>query len=179
MATHEPVGSLAEEAAKLFAALQGWASDRTAGTADRTAGTADRTAGTADRDRGAADGATSAAEDATTSRAASAAGSAAGGSAAGGDRAEGATGGDRAQGADSARYADEHAAGQHLSVECRYCPLCSVARFARAASPEVRDHLTSAALSMTLAVKGLLEGLDRDRPEPRREPVEKIDLMED
>ena len=76
MTTHEPVGSLAEEAAKLFAALQGWASDRTAGSA---------------------------------------------------------TSGDRAEGADSARYADEHAAGQHLSVECRYCPLCSVARFARAA----------------------------------------------
>jgi hypothetical protein len=140
--THEPVGSLAEEAAKLFAALQGWASDRTAGTT----------------------------EDPTTSRADSAAGSAA---------SDSATGGDRAESADSARYADEHAAGQHLSVECRYCPLCSVARFARAASPEVRDHLTSAALSMTLAVKGLLEGLDRDRPEPRREPVEKIDLMED
>lgn len=158
MTTHEPVGSLAEEAAKLFAALQGWASDRTAGSADRDKGDGDGATSGADRDTRAAGGATS------------------GGSATAGDSA---TGADRAEGADSARYADEHAAGQHLSVECRYCPLCSVARFARAASPEVRDHLTSAALSMTLAVKGLLEGLDRDRPEPRREPVEKIDLMED
>jgi hypothetical protein len=165
VATHEPVGSLAEEAAKLFSALQGWAADhRAASDGASGAATSARASGSsadAARDHAAGDGA---------------AGDDAAGDGAAGDGAAG----DGAAGDEAARYADEHAAGQHLSVECRYCPLCNVARFARAASPEVREHLTSAALSMTLAVKGLLEGIDRgDRPESRREPVEKIDLLED
>jgi hypothetical protein len=123
VATDQPVGTLAEEAAKLFSALQGWAVEH-----------------------------------------------------------RGSEGSDRSSGSgpdSSAEYVGQHEAGQHLSVECRYCPLCTLARFARAASPEVREHLTSAALSMTLAVKGLLEGVERQRPEPRRDPVEKIDLVED
>jgi hypothetical protein len=111
VAADQPVGTLAEEAAKLFSALQGWAAEHGA--------------------------------------------------------------------PDDGVYVEDHEAGQHISAECRYCPLCNLARFARAASPEVREHLTSAALSMTLAVKGLLEGVERQRPERRRDPVEKIDLMED
>jgi hypothetical protein len=114
VAADQPVGTLAEEAAKLFSVLQGWANEH----------------------RG-------------------------------------------PDGSDDEAYVDDHEAGQHLSAECRYCPLCNLARFARAASPEVREHLTSAALSMTLAVKGLLEGVERQRPESRHDPVEKIDLMED
>jgi hypothetical protein len=128
VATDQPVGTLAEEAAKLFSALQGWAAEHRG------------------PDHGEPDDS------------------------------------DRPNGSDSdgsAAYVDAHESGQHLSAECRYCPLCNLARFARAASPEVREHLTSAALSMTLAVKGLLEGVDRQRPEPRHDAVEKIDLMED
>ena len=173
MATHEPVGSLAEEAAKLFSALQGWAADHRAAS-DGASGAAEATSD----DRSEA-GATSEAGGTSDSASESSAGAARDGAARDGAARDGAAR-DGAARDGAARYADEHAAGQHLSAECRYCPLCSVARFARAASPEVREHLTSAALSMTLAVKGLLEGLDRgDRQQSRREPVEKIDLLED
>ncbi len=134
MVTHEPVGSLAEEAAKLVAALQGWASDhRGAPTDDAEPAAPDQSP----EDAGGADGA-------------------------------------RAAG-----YVAQHESGQHGSAECRYCPLCNLARFAKAASPEVRDHLSNAALSMALAIKGLLEGVDQHRADRRDEPVEKIDLVED
>ena len=76
------------------------------------------------------------------------------------------------------RHDVHDAADPPLSAECRFCPLCQLARLAKATSPEVRDHLTSAALSLTLAVKALLEGTTPDRAE-RPGPVEKIDLTED
>ena len=124
MAEQEPVGSLAEEAAKLFAAVQGWAASK------------DLAGGAAAADEAADD--------------------------ADGD----APGQQHVHGADS------------LTGECRYCPICQVVRYTRATSPEVRDHLASAAVSMTLAIRGLLENVERERSS-RSEPVEKIDLMED
>jgi len=102
----DPVGSLAEEAAKLIAAVQGWTHEM--------------------RDR------------------------------------------------DSDDHAHDHDPDE-LSLECRYCPVCNVARLAKAATPEVRDHLASAGLSLALAFKELMDNV-APRPEPT--PVEKIDLEE-
>lgn len=101
----DPVGSLAEEAAKLIAALQGWTHDM--------------------------------------------------------------------RGRESEEYHHEHDRHDDLSAECRYCPLCNLARFAKAATPEVRDHLASAGLSLALAFKELM---DNAAPRPEATPVEKIDL---
>jgi hypothetical protein len=108
----EPVGSLAEEAAKLIAALQGWKQE----PEDSADGPV--------RDGG-----------------------------------------------------DEH---DPHSAECRFCPLCTAARLAKAATPEVRDHLSSAALSLAMAVKGLLDATAPSTPSSTQStPVEKIDLAED
>lgn len=107
----DPVGSLAEEAAKLISALQGWTQDI--------------------RGR------------------------------------EGAE-----HGHDPADHEDH--GHDELSAECRYCPLCNLARFAKAATPEVRDHLASAGLSLALAFKELMDNAGGARPAST--PVEKIDL---
>jgi hypothetical protein len=48
---------------------------------------------------------------------------------------------------------------------------------ARATSPDVREHLTQAATSLALAVKGLLE--DPAETARRSTPLEKIDLTEE
>ena len=101
----DPVGSLAEEAAKLIAALQGWTHEM--------------------------------------------------------------------RGREPEEHHHEHDGHDELSAECRYCPLCNLARFARAATPEVRDHLASAGLSLALAFKELM---DNATPRPAATPVEKIDL---
>lgn len=114
----EHVGTLAEEAAKLVAALQGWGSDQG-----------------------------DAAEDDDTAAAS------------------------QDEGTDAFH---DHASHDPASPECRWCPLCQLVRVAKATSPEVRDHLASAAVSLALAFKGLLEGVDE--PSDRSDPVEKIDL---
>ena len=58
-----------------------------------------------------------------------------------------------------------HAAGalrdldQHVATgapECTYCPVCRTVHVVRAASPEVRAHLASAASSFLQAVAGVL-----------------------
>jgi hypothetical protein len=64
-----------------------------------------------------------------------------------------------------------------LAAECRYCPLCAAVRAARSMTPEVREHLASAATSLVLALKGLLEEAVASAPDET--PVEKIDLAED
>ncbi len=64
------------------------------------------------------------------------------------------------------------------SAECRFCPLCQVARHARSTNPEIRAHLASAATSLALALKSLLDSVEH----PNRDPgpgLEKIDLAED
>jgi hypothetical protein len=62
-------------------------------------------------------------------------------------------------------------------AECRWCPLCQLARAAKATSPEMREHLSQAAVSLALALKALL---DDSSSAPRREtPLEKIDLSEE
>jgi hypothetical protein len=77
---------------------------------------------------------------------------------------------------------DQHDRHDPVAAECRYCPLCAMARAARSMTPEVREHLTSAASSLLLAARSILDeavaragadGADADKP------VEKIDLAED
>jgi hypothetical protein len=72
-----------------------------------------------------------------------------------------------------------------LAPECRYCPFCALVRAARSMTPEVREHLASAATSMLLAARGFLDeamakSADVQGEDAEREqPVEKIDLAED
>ncbi|WP_188777265.1 hypothetical protein [Marmoricola endophyticus] len=79
--------------------------------------------------------------------------------------------------ADAARDVDAHLATD--SAECRWCPVCRVVHAVRQTSPEVRDHLVSAAGSLLEAAAGLLathvpqEG--RTGPGPQ-DGVEHIDL---
>lgn len=122
--TGEDVGSVAEEAARLVEALQGWA-----------------------RSEGA--------------HQAGAAGAAAAGVAAG------------------LREVNEHLATG--GAECRYCPLCRVIGSVRAVSPEVREHLGSAASSLMQAAAAALATPVHEPGRPRRggaagPGVERIDL---
>lgn len=127
----DDVGSVAEEAAKLFGALAGWASDQ--GT---------------DWSRGLADLAGAATE--------------------------------HAHGV--ARQLDEGIATG--APECRYCPICRTVHLARELSPEVREHLTSAASSLLQAATGILaavsaqSGAGNAAGAPRTAGVERIDLDE-
>ncbi len=114
----EHVGTLAEEAAKLVAALQNWGAEA--------------------------------------------------------GKAAGATGASGAEGGEQADASYDHASHDPTSPECRWCPLCQLVRVARATTPEVREHLASAGMSLALAFKGLLDGVDD--PSSRSDPVEKIDL---
>lgn len=112
----EHVGPLPEEAAKLFAVLQGWATDHSPPPSP-------------------------------------------------GD------------GAGSSGSHASHAAGL---PECRYCAWCQLLRAAKTTTPEVREHLTSAATSFALALQALLETPAERRKDAEREsPIEKIDLSED
>jgi hypothetical protein len=117
----DPVGSLAEEAAKLFAAVQGWANDARQAWDDEHG----------DEDDGSA--------------------------------------------ADAAGRPHDP-----LSAECRYCPLCNLARLAKAATPEVREHLASAGLSLAMAFKEMVDNVAaQQRPGSAADPdgpVERIDL---
>lgn len=73
---------------------------------------------------------------------------------------------------------DEHIATG--SAECTYCPVCRVISAVRETSPEVRQHLTTAATSLLHAAAGLLATNVPDPSKQRRDgPVEKIDLSDD
>ena len=121
----DPVGSLGEEAAKLLAALQGWAKDT------------------------------------------------------GGDYAD-ATGSAAAAAASAFGRINEHVAtgGQ----DCRYCPVCRAIAALRQTSPEVREHLATAAASLVQAAASAMAtpapGRDDGAGAPRRRdaPVQKIRL---
>jgi hypothetical protein len=76
-----------------------------------------------------------------------------------------------------------HRVGEHVatgSAECSYCPVCRVISTVRDTSPEVRQHLSSAATSLMHAAAGMLATQVPD-PADRRAgtPVEKIDLSDD
>jgi hypothetical protein len=65
------------------------------------------------------------------------------------------------------------------SDECKYCPLCQVISSVREVSPEVKQHLTSAASSLLSAAAAAMGTGDHGTGRrPSKSPVEKIDLAE-
>lgn len=127
-----PIGSAAEEAARLLNALGEWAKDQSTESANAFS---DSVAGLA-------------------GRAASAV-------------------------ADLPRLMDEHLATG--APECAYCPVCRTVHVVREASPDVRVHLTSAALSLMQAATTVLNAMATPVPgAAHAEPtVERIDLDDD
>jgi hypothetical protein len=79
---------------------------------------------------------------------------------------------------DPSDAADPH---DPLAPECRYCPVCALARTARSMTPEVREHLASAAASLLLAGRDFLEVAlaTSQRAGGGEPPVENIDVAED
>lgn len=114
----DDVGSVTEEAAKLFGALSGWARDHGDDLSDSL-----------------------------------------------GDLAGHAT--------EAMRGVDEHLATG--APECQWCPVCRTVHAIREVSPEVREHLASAAASLMQAAAGVLAATQQH--ESARQPgVEHIDL---
>ena len=72
---------------------------------------------------------------------------------------------------------------EHIATggrDCRYCPVCRMISAARATSPEVKQHLTSAASSLLQAAAGYMESHGPERHEPRADgAMERIDLSDD
>ena len=117
-----PVGSVGEEVAKLFAALQDWAKDSGHQYGESV-------------------------------------GSAASGT------------------SDFLKNVNEHIAtgGQ----ECTYCPVCQAIAAVRAMSPEVKQHLSTAASSLLQAAAGLLATQVPGSGERSEASVERINLDDD
>jgi hypothetical protein len=55
------------------------------------------------------------------------------------------------------RWGDGHDHDPSGDAACRFCPICSMVRLAKATPPDVREHLTDALVSLGMAVKGLME----------------------
>ena len=71
---------------------------------------------------------------------------------------------------------------EHIATggqDCRYCPLCQLISAVRGTSPEVRQHLSSAAGSLMQAAAGMLATTVPDQSGRRDGPVERIDLIDD
>ncbi|MEV6284837.1 hypothetical protein [Kribbella sp. NPDC051770] len=166
MTPHEPVGSVAEEAAKLFAVL------RAAGAADF--------GGAAARAEAGAD----AADEAARAEAAAA-----------GEKQESAEADNTAGAGGSAAEAD-HAHGIGRGAECVWCPVCQVINKVRSTSPETIEQLSTAAAGVLGAVRGLMEAAaeaarqakvdaesraagEQDEERPARSRVDRIDVSED
>jgi hypothetical protein len=71
-----------------------------------------------------------------------------------------------------------HDVDSHLATgdDCRYCPLCRAVQVYRSASPEVREHLTTAVTSLAQAATAMLATAV---PQQRGTGVERIDLTDD
>jgi hypothetical protein len=72
-----------------------------------------------------------------------------------------------------------HDIDEHLATgaeECRYCPICRAVQVYRAASPEVREHLRTAATSLAQAAAAMLATPTAGR---RGSSVEHIDLSDE
>ena len=80
----------------------------------------------------------------------------------------------REHGGAMAHDLDEHVATD--AEECRWCPVCRAIRVYRAATPEVRDHLATAATSLAQAAAAMMA---TSPPQSRRSGVEHIDLTDD
>jgi hypothetical protein len=72
---------------------------------------------------------------------------------------------------------------EHIATggqDCTYCPVCRVIAAVRATSPEVKQHLTTAASSLLQAAAGVMATHVADAATSRTdEPVEHIDLSDD
>ena len=72
---------------------------------------------------------------------------------------------------------------EHIATggqDCTYCPLCQAIAAVRATSPEVKQHLASAATSLMHAVAGVMATRVPDQPTVRPgASVEKIELSDD
>jgi hypothetical protein len=166
----EPVGSVAEEAAKLFAVLQQAAAEAKGDHAHpRSADSAP--AGDSSEPAGPADAVQ--AEDAGDVRA---------GDAAGGVR------------ADNAEH--EHRTADQGGPECQWCPVCQLISKVRNTSPETIEQLSTAAAGVLGSVRSLLEAAaeaarqarvdaesrtagQQDPERPSRSRVDRIDVSED
>ena len=86
-----------------------------------------------------------------------------------------------AAGAASGAAASMDSINEHIATggqDCKYCPICQVISAVRDTNPEVKQHLSSAAVSLLQALSRMLD----TRPPPDRRgssPVEKIDLTDD
>ena len=77
----------------------------------------------------------------------------------------------------SLHHLDEHVATGGGS--CTYCPVCQVISAVRGTSPEVREHLRSAASSLVQALAGALATPVPEPSDRRTGTVERIDLSDD
>ena len=71
-----------------------------------------------------------------------------------------------------------HDVDAHLATgeDCRYCPFCRAVQVYRSASPEVREHLSTAASSLAQAAAAMMA---TTVPDNRSRRVEHIDLTEE
>ena len=69
--------------------------------------------------------------------------------------------------------------GAHVAhgEDCRYCPLCQAIRVFRETSPEIKQHLATAAGSLAQAVSLYLNASDSTKPEGGS--TQRIDLDDD
>jgi hypothetical protein len=85
-----------------------------------------------------------------------------------------------AAGAGSSATSSLAAINEHIATggeDCRYCPVCQAISAVRSTSPEVRQHLVSAATSLMEAVAGAMATHLPDQPHGQRGPgVQRIDL---
>jgi hypothetical protein len=72
---------------------------------------------------------------------------------------------------------------EHIATggeDCRYCPICQMISAVRGTSPEVKQHLASAATSLMQAFAGVMATHVPDQPHGQKDSaVEKIDLSDD
>lgn len=71
---------------------------------------------------------------------------------------------------------------EHIATsgrECTYCPVCKMIAAVRATSPEVKQHLTTAASSLLQAAAGFMATHVPDTSPRSDGAVERIDLSDD
>ena len=76
-----------------------------------------------------------------------------------------------------------HSLNEHIATggkDCKYCPICQVISAVRETSPEVKQHLSTAATSFMHAVAGIMatQGADRAEKGSSDTGVEHIDLSD-
>ena len=77
--------------------------------------------------------------------------------------------------------AQVHDLGAHIGhgEDCRFCPVCQVIRVLRETSPEVKQHLATAAGSLAQAVSTYLSASATGASTPNDDTPQRIDLDED